>query len=283
MARLLPYDAYYENSRGEVLRLDRLPFVLRSGDIFDAEWRFTKGIRPLGEGGRLLAAKRSDKEKSFTVSIAADTANQLSAHLERMSAIFDCDVAALQAGRLWINGQYMTCWCSARVKELSCDFVTNASVRVVVHPETPVWCREVSCRIAQNKSNGGHSYPYSYPYRYGDSRSAARIVNSHFAPCPMRITFHGPAQEPAVYINGGRVGVNISLAEDESAVIDQRSGEVYMVNRSGEKTNCFDARTKNGLVFRYAPSGESIVVLDNGTDADIVLIEQRSEPTWTLN
>lgn len=283
MARILPYDAYYENSRGEVLRLDTLPYVMNSGNLFDADWKFTKGIRPLGEGGRLLAAKRSDGVKTMTVNVVANTSERLSKYLERMAEVFDYDVVSLSPGRLWINGQYMTCWCSARVKELSCDFVTNASVKVSVHPETPVWCREVSCSLAQKSNVEGHKYSYSYPYRYGSGRPSARIVNTHFAPCPMRITFHGPAESPAVYINGGRVGINISLTDGESAVIDQMSGEVYKTDAAGVRSSCFDARVRNGLAFRYAPSGESVVILDSGADVDMILIEQRSEPTWTLS
>lgn len=283
MARLLPYDAYYENSRGEIIRLDELPFVMNEGNLFDAEWNFSRAVRPLGEGGRLLAAKRADGVKSMTVNVIADTASRLSQLLERMAEVFDYDVASLKAGRLWINGQYMTCWCQARGKTLSCNFVTNASVAVSVQPETPVWCREVSCKMAQKSSIEGHRYSYSYPYRYGDSRPSARIVNSHIAPCPMRITFRGPAVNPAVYINGGRVGGNITLTDGERAVIDQMSGEVYKVTSSGEKINCFDARVKNGLVFKYAPSGESTAVSEGAADVDIILIEQRSEPLWSLS
>lgn len=283
MARLLPYNAYYENSRGDIIRLDELPFVMDTGDLFNAEWKFSKAVRPFGEGGRLLAAKRADSARTITVNVIADTAHRLSKLLERMAEVFDYDVVSLKAGRLWINGQYMTCWCQARNKELSRDFVTNASVSISVHPETPVWCREVSCKMAAEGGVEGHRYPYAYPHRYGDSRPSARIVNSHFAPSPMRIIFRGPARNPAVYINGGRVGVNITLTDGECAVIEQMSGEVYKIKPSGEKINCFDSRVRNGLAFKFAPAGESTAVAESGTDVEIILIEQRSEPSWTLS
>ncbi len=285
MSKLLPYEAYYENSRGERLNLSEPPYVMNESRLFDMKWSLSAVQRPLGEGVRLLRAKRQCEERTMTVHVLADTAQSLGQRLGEMSAIFDYDVHSLTAGKLWINGQYLSCWCSARTKTLSCDFVSNAVVTVSIYPENPVWCSERSCEIecVGEADAGGHKYSYRYPFRYGTGESGLTITNAHYAPCPMRIIFSGSAKEPAIYFNGERIGINITLDEGEKAVIDQQTREVYKVSAEGVKTNCFNDRTRNGRIFEYAPVGVSTAVPDSASEVEIILIEQRSEPLWALS
>jgi len=282
---LLPYDIYYENTAGERLVLSELPFVVTGGQLFDAKWSLNTVTRQLGEGARLLSAKRSAEEKSMTVRVAAENASELSVLLRRMSEIFDRDIGALTPGRLWVNDQYMTCWCSARQKELSCDFTASAVVTVSVLPENPVWCRERSFMMnTRNESAaGGKSYPYSYPCRYGSTVNAMSVENTACGECPVRIIFRGPAENPSVYINGDQIGVYASAEDGEYIIIDQKNREISKVMMNGERVNCFDLRIKNGLTFRGVPAGKSTVHTENAGEVELVVIEQRSEPEWTLN
>ena len=283
MSGLLPYEAYYINSKGERLTLSEPPFIMNESRLFDAKWSLSTVQRPLREGVRLLMAKRPCEERSMTVHVLADDAAQLAQRLDHMSEIFDRDTASLEAGTLWINGQYMRCWCCARTKTLSCDFVSNAIVSVSVFPETPVWCTERVCQLDQSGDGSDrHRYPYRYPYAYGSGKTGMTLNNTYCAPCPMRITFTGRAENPSIFINGERIGIDIILNEGETAVIDQMTRQVYRITASGERENCFGARSKNGMVFEYAPPGVSTVVPDCA-GVSIILIEQRSEPLWALS
>ncbi|MBE6760633.1 MAG: hypothetical protein E7554_11245 [Ruminococcaceae bacterium] len=284
MPSLLPYEIYYENSAGDVLRLDRPPFVVTSCRLFDSSWKLTRSQRPLGEGGSLLARRRPADERTMTVQAVADDSAGLAAALIRMSEVFDYDVIARTSGRLWVNGSYQCCWCSGSVKELSCDFPDRAQLTVTVCPEQPAWCTERSYRILGGDTvsdPGGHGYPYSYPYRYGTSRRSISLVNTHFAPAPMRITLYGPAQEPRVYVGDSCIGVNTPLHAGERVLIDQQNKLITRTGTDGVSFNCFGDRIKNGQTFDYAPPGSTVIDLYSETlGVDIVLVEQRSEPSW---
>lgn len=285
MSGLLPYSMYYENSRGDILRLDEPPCITTASRLFDSSWKLTRSQRPLGEGGSLLARKRPGDERTLTVQMTAGSAAGLSGAIARMADIFDYDVVNYTAGRLWVNDSYMRCWCSGRVKELSCDTVNRAEVTVTVCPEQPAWCTEKSYRIIPGGTaadSGGHGYPYSYPYRYSSSRNSLSIENSRFSASPMLITLYGPAAEPRVYVGGVCIGVNTPLLSGERVVIDQQNKLITKIGTDGSSSNCFGDRIKNGQTFAFAPPGSTPVDVYNDTlGVDIVLIEQRSEPSWS--
>jgi len=285
MPGLLPYTMYYENSRGDVLRLDEPPCIVTSCSLFDSSWKLTRAQRPLGEGGSLLARKRPGDERTMTVRLAAENSALLSAAMDRMSDIFDYDVVNYTSGRLWVNGSYLRCWCSGRARELSCDITNQAEMTVTVFPEQPAWCTETSYRIAPGSTSadsGGHSYPYSYPYRYSSTRSSVIVNNSRFSPSPMRITLYGPAAEPRVYVSGMCIGVNTPLLSGERIVIDQQNKLITKILTDGSTVNCFGDRIKNGQTFEYASPGSNPAAIYSDTlGVDIVLIEQRSEPAWS--
>lgn len=285
MPGLLPYSMYYENSRGDILRLDQPPCVTTSCNLFDSSWKLTRSQRPLGEGGSLLARKRPGDERTLTVKMTATDAAALSDAINTMADIFDYDVVNLSSGRLWVNGSYLRCWCSGRVKELSCDIINQAEVTVTVCPEQPTWCTEKLYRIVAGgvqADSDGHRYPYSYPYRYSSSRSSLNIVNDRFSPSPMRITLYGPAPEPRVYVGGTCIGVLTPLLSGERVTIDQQNKLITKTGNDGKTINCFGDRIKNGQTFQFAPPGSTPVdVYHDALGVDIVLIEQRSEPSWS--
>lgn len=285
MPDLLPYSIYYENSRGDILRLDQPPCVVTSSSLFDTFWKLTRSPRPLGEGGSLLSRKRPCDDRTMTVLMTAPTAAGLSEAISDMADIFDYDLESRSSGKLWINGSYLRCWCSGRVKELSCDIINQAKMTVTVSPETPAWCTEHSYRIVPGNAHAdpdGHAYPYRYPYRYGSSRQSLSIYNHCFSPAPMRITLYGPAAEPRVYVSGACIGVNTPLLSGERVVIDQQNRLVTKIAADGTSQSVFDDRIKNGMTFEYARPGSSAVdIYSEGLGVDVAVIEQRSEPVWT--
>ena len=77
------------------------------------------------------------------------------------------------------------------------------------------------------------------------------------------------------------MGLDVTLADGEYAVIDQTEHTIYKISAKGEKTNIFNSRLKNGNIFAYAPSGSSIMECAGELNADITVIKQRSEPQWS--
>lgn len=282
---LLPYEAYYENSAGSVLRLDRAPYVMTDSTLFNSSWSVSTAKRPMDEGERMLRAYRKCSDRRMTVEVTADSAALLSEKLSAMSELLFHDLETKKAGRLWINGRYMSCWCTSSTKKLSCDFISRATVELTVYPERPVWCAEklyrFTCEVTE--PTDGHCYMYSYPKRYGAGRRFLVINNEHYSASPMKIIFYGPADYPNIYLGSANIGINITLGFGEYAVIDQLTRDIYRVTPEGTKVNCFNERIKNGNTFTFAPPGSSTVQLGSSCGVDIVLTEQRSEPTWTLD
>lgn len=279
---MTPFTAYYENSRGERIRFDEPPVVMTGGDLFDSRWRLSTAVRPNGEGGRLLRGRRPCDERSLELALAAEDAAALAALLERLMNVTEYDIHARRAGRLWVCGQYLSCWCTASVKTLSDALPNAARVTLRVFPETPAWCteRRYSLRAGDNDDLTADRYPRRYPRRYGAGRGTTGVVNRSVAPAPLRVVFYGPAADPRVLVGSSDIGVNVTIAPGERAVVDQLTREVYTTAADGTKTNRFDSRRRSGTTFENAPPGSSPVEIMSGSYVDITLIEQRSEPLW---
>lgn len=282
---VLPYEVCYINSRGDSLRFDRPPYMMTSSTLFDTHWKTGTVQRPFYDGCQLIYRRRNADKPELTLEIASAGRLRLSGDLCRLSELLDYDLVNGTAGKLYINGQYMRCWCTANEKKLSCDFDSSATVKLTVLPETPVWFTEkhYSIPAAGTSVSSGHKYPYRYPKRYGAGRRMVIAENTHFAPAPVKIIFYGEAERPKLYLGSQCMGIDITVGAGEYAVIDQLTREVYSVSLTGQRTNRFNERDRGGGVFRYLPHGSNMLTLDSSGGADIILYELRSEPPWALN
>lgn len=276
---MLPYSIYYENTCGDTVRFDTLPFVAVSSELFDSGWSFATSPRPLGEGGRLISRRRSTNERSMTVQLAAENARALADALDRLASVSGYDLMAMSPGRLWVNGSYLRCYLVSSEKSLSPDFPGMGEMRISVLPEVPAWCTERTYHTF-TADTGGVEYPYRYPYRYGSGRSSLEIFNDTGGPCPMIIRFSGAVSNPRISVGGRTVGIDVTLGENEYAVIDQLSRLVYSVSAQGERTNCFDRRVRGGVCFEYLPAGSTRIDAPGGM-VEITVISMRSEPLWS--
>ena len=282
---LLPFEIYYVNSHNDRVYFDRVPFILTDSGLFDSRWTRGTVQRPLCGGCIVTSRRRGCEPVELTLEVTASSRVWLAERLRRLAELLDYDTALGAAGRLYINGQYLLCRCSASEKKLSCDFDTRATVRLTLLPESPLWYTEKHYRIlgVGQEPGDGLKYPYGYPKKYGAGRRMVIAENSHFLPAPVKVTFYGEAEDPKLYLGTQVIGLNVSLAAGEYAVIDQLTREIYSVSVTGERTNRFDARDRGGGVFTYLPQGSNMLTLDSGGGVDITLYERRSEPGWALN
>lgn len=282
---LLPFEIYYVNSREERVYFDRVPYIMTDSTLFDSRWTLNTVQQPLYDGCLLTSRRRSSETMELHIEVTSSSRVWLAERLRQLAELLDYDTALGASGRLYINGQYLRCWCSASEKKLSCDFDTHASVRLTVLPESPLWFTEKRYRIlgSGQEEGDGLKYPYNYPKRYGAGRRMVIAENSHFLPAPVKVTFYGEAEDPKLYLGSQCIGLGISLAAGEYAVIDQLTREVYSVSVSGEHINRFDARDRGGGVFTYLPPGSNMLTLDSAGGVDITLYERRSEPIWALS
>ena len=84
MGDVLPYSIWYENSKGDVLRMDEPPIVVQTSGLMDYQWTLTAYDRALRDGGRVIHARRPIQDKTLVLDVFADTQEAHNAALNRL-------------------------------------------------------------------------------------------------------------------------------------------------------------------------------------------------------
>lgn len=273
----------YVNSKGVTLNLDKKPYFTEKNELYDFSWSIGFASRPLYDGGTAVSRRRPNTVRELTLYVYADNDADFNAAMNALADTTAVDVEELSPGRLYVGGQYLSCYISAGEKTVSKDWPDCVKTVLSVYPQNPCWCTErtFSLSVKAEADEGGLKYARKYPYRYSFLTREATIVNDHYAPSPMIIKIFGPAENPRFSIGGAMMGVDVTLAQGEYAVIDQTERTIYKASATGEKTNIFNNRLKNGNIFTYAPEGASLIECTGELNIDVTLIRQRSEPQWS--
>ncbi len=273
----------YVNSKGNSLRLDRPPYFVEKSDLYDFSWSLGFAARPLYEGGRVVSRRRQNTVRVLTMYVYAENERDFNEAMNRLADFMTIDVEELSAGRLYIGAQYLNCFISAGEKAVVKDWPHCVKMTLSVFPQNPCWCtdRTFSFSFGTETDEGGLKYPKQYPYRYSSLSKEANIINDNYAPSPMIIKIFGPAENPRLSVGGALIGIDVTLGNREYAVIDQTERTIYKASETGERTNLFNCRLKNGKIFNYAPAGVSYVECTGELNVDITLVRQRSEPQWS--
>lgn len=284
MSEWLPYEIYYQNAKGDVIRFDTPPLILNTSTLWDVAWEVTMYNRAQQDGGKITRARRPAVQKQIILNCAADTQQEHNAALNSLANIIEYDNANNLSGRLYLNGYYVTCRLTESYKTLDREFPNSSLVNLTVQVERPAWCKETQYSYTPGSvdinSGAKSSYLAQYPYSYAPSTANVTVVNSAVAAAPMRVVFYGPAANPKIYFGDIAIGLDVTLSAGEYAVINQLTREVYKVSRDGVKTNCFNNRYKAQSIFTALPSGTHQLSASTGLTADVYVIEQRSEPLW---
>lgn len=273
----------YVNSKGVTLNLDKAPYFTEKSGLYDFTWSVGFASRPLYDGGRAVSRRRPNTVRELTLYVYGKNESDFNAAMNNLADTIAADVEELSCGRLYIGGQYLSCFITAGEKTVSKDWPFCVKMTLSVFPQNPCWCTEkkFSLSFKEEADENGLKYPKKYPYRYSFVTREANIINDHYAASPMIIKIFGPAENPRLYVGGTLMGVDVILAEGEYAVIDQTERTIYKMSSSGEKTNIFNSRLKNGNIFEYAPAGTSLIECAGELNIDVTLIKQRSEPLWS--
>ncbi len=276
-------DITYINSKGVTLELDKKPYFVEKSGLYDFSWSLGFASRPVYEGGRVVSRRRPNTVRELTLYVYADNETDFNKAMNDLADTLTTDVEELSPGRLCVGGQYLSCYASAGEKDVSKDWKFCVKMTLSFFPQNPCWCSERTFSFAFStvSDEGGLKYPRKYPYRYSSLTRNATIVNDHYAPSPMIIKIFGPAENPRFSIGGAAMGIDVTLARGEYAVIDQLERTIYKTSAEGEKTNIFNSRLKNGNIFSYAPSGVSLIECSNELNLSVTLVKQRSEPQWS--
>lgn len=281
-AGILPYTCRYENSRGEVLRLDRPPYLVQTSGLFDYQWSLTSYDRALRDGGRVTHVRRPVIDKTLVLDVFADTQAAHDAALNRLHDVLEADLCTLTPGKLWVNNRYIRCFAYTSAKTASRDWTTYTVAGLTLKVVSPAWTAEETVTLlpASEDNGGGKNYPGRYPYRYPEGRSVCRWVNETASDAPMIIRIFGACSSPSVYIGGNEYSVSGEIPAGSYAVIDQRDKRIELVAANGARTNLFGRRKKSVDNFLYAPPGQHTVSASGLFAVEVTFLTQRSEPEY---
>lgn len=260
----------YVNSKGVEVDLSSLESYLINDDgtdIRDYEWE------------SLTNSNFRRSKRNFSVSIAITAKNQKEAR-NSLCAIFDEDVVSGTPGRLYVGEYYLSVFVTASTKKLIKQSVLVLGLTVT--PVYPAWIKEVTHSFYPLKDDPIESnfltYPHTYPYTYSPNVKSLTLDVHGAGFCDHIWAVYGPATNPAIFVNGVRYQVNVTLQAHELLIVDSKALTCKVRGRYGQETNVFHLRSGN--VFNKIPSGRQSLYWDRTFAFDITLLNERSEPEW---
>lgn len=283
------HNVYYVNSQNRRFTLsgDDLTF-LDVLPLYSFKWDYTTANRPSGMGGTASGFSRFPREIALELRMRGRTREQFLSQMNSLAAVADVDALNETPGRLYVDGQYMAGFLavsgSVSSNPRNATFATQDIRFLSVEP---YWCTERIVQLYQTGDDPGtldttaKKYNLRNPYHYTRrAYTAIDLDNTHYAPAPMRFTISGPITNPAITIAGNVYQVNVAILQTERLVIDQTTHEIYKLNAAGAKTNVFNSRNKAYDIFKPLATGTSELTYSGEFDAQIAIIEQRSQLRW---
>lgn len=269
----------YVNSIGETLSFGENGIFINSNDLRDWELSYDE------EYGTVSNFRREPTEKSLPIIL--NTSDYLEAQKikNRLFEIFEKDVLLDTFGSMVINGYSLPCKIFSSKKE---DYLYKGyyitTFKLVTHTST--WVKETEF-IFKNQSNPElniesdimKQYPFGYPYGYGSNvGSIKKVINDFIVPVNFKMVIYGFADNPSIIIGDNVYKINRTIYQGESVEINSIDRTIKLI-RPSSIDNIYDDGDIEYDIFKPIPIGETLVISE-GIDFKIYLIEERSEPKW---
>ena len=288
---------YRNHTGGEfILHGDDLCFV-DPMQLHAWEWSYELSNRVTGYGGAASGFARWPRTFDLELRLRGYTHAAFLQRMDTLAGVADVDAIFGQPGRLVVTGknaagqeitQYLVCYLAVRGGQPEHPRGSNFATRTVtVLAVEPYWYTLNSYTIyagsPETGDNDGKKYNYKYGYRYGTALGGNSIINTHYAPAPVRITVFGPASTPSITIGGNVYAVTATLIAGQRLIIDptaDAASRILIVDESGQTVNAFDSRDKAHDIFAPVQPGENPVIYSGDFDMILSLVQQRSELQW---
>lgn len=280
-------DKVYYYNRNGVLRLtigeDPYHMLKGTGEFKDNQWEYEQQF------GNYRNFRRSKSAYPFSIIIKS----KLDADFDALCDIFSEDVIAGAPGYFLINGWKLECyvvkaqhsWYSGK------DYVVSFEALAV----DSTWTRSETKPYNGNAGGGdgsdldlGRDYSYAEGvlgrgYNYGYS-----VTDNHYAVIELtgsdngyEVLIYGPQVNPAIYLNGYPIQVNINLLAGETLriVSNGRIKTIKKYSSTGIESDAFVYRDKEHTPF--ISLGQRTELTFGQIKFDFTSIERRSEPSWT--
>ena len=122
--------------------------------------------------------------------------------------------------------------------------------------------RETPITIKQ--SEVGKSYPYKYPYNYGDTTATNNVItNDYLEEVPVTIVINGRITNPMVELfdeegnSYNKVQVNVDVQQGETLVINSTKRKIYKIDTTGKEVDMVTEVDPEFDTYLYAKVGTS--------------------------
>lgn len=264
----------YTNHLGEIIEFGKGNILIDSNELRNYEWQYNSYY------GKISGFKKKARTLSISVLVYGDEAN---ATADRIYEVLEKDVISGEHGKISINNYYCYGYIygSDKVNYLK-DGILKFDLKIAT--DNDWWIREsvFQYRPIEEVEGDWLTYPHVYPYTYKRRRiSVGMIYNDSFVSQNVRIIIYGACENPSVLIGGHYYTVNCSVSATERLEIDTAEKTIYKISDSGVKTNYFRYRDTTSYIFEKVPIGVSAIqTYPSNVDADIIVLEERSEPRW---
>ena len=279
------YDIYYVNSEGQKIDFCNWPYMIYDGDILSYDWSYDSTPNYGMAGGKITSFSKSVEKKKLKISVFAQSELVYGRALDNLADYIECDIALMNPGRLYVNGNYIECYiCGINPDE----WVTGCNtldVELLIAIEYPFWLldKEYVFPVSGQISKENYKYPLKYPWRYPNRRTSGVIYQKHIKPCDFIITITGPVRNPIVKIGKLQYGFTGELRNNEYIVINSRQGFIrkYLDGVStSQYIDIYDDRTRHNDIYHKLPRGTLNVQWTGEFAFSVVVIEERSFPKW---
>jgi len=273
-------DIYYLNSKNDKIYLDRYPFkMLTDTDAFDYEWSYEQ------KNNRIRNIERALKTPSVNIVVSGNNQSEYKENLEKLIECIECDIVSGTTGRLYFGDYYLPCFFCKSKKPDKYINVKKSMITLSLVSSSASWIRDEQFEFRyaeQEEDTSGHGYPYGYDYDYAASTgytsqmSCSAIGDSDFI-----LTIYGYASNPEIAIGDNVYRLNYTIQKGEIVKLDTKEQTIMLLKSNGIIINLFAYRDLEHYIFTRIKTGEQKVYWNGKFDFDIMLKNERSEPTWT--
>lgn len=261
---------YVSATTGEVVELDGpITFSGIASDVRAKQWGYDL------QGRSITNVRRAAQEGKMEIVTTL-------AEADRMSLIFDADVASRQPGSMESDGWHQRCYMvsdkpvsiSGNRAKLDCGVVLLDGA----------WRKGDTyvMRAASGDSRGTKVYPYTYSYTYSSEIGGLYLEVPGVLPAPFRFVFYGPAVNPSVRIGNNLYQYNIAVPAGGHLIVDTIPRSVVtLVDPIGVRTNEFDCAERGSgegcgmYAFEHLPPGTVAVTWSDMFGFDLTVWHER--------
>lgn len=260
--------------------------MVTGGTLFDHAYDSVE------EDNNILEFERGIIDKQLSIDITGTSRKNLNTAIDLLEEVTEKDIQLMKPGRLYVGESYLKCWLIGSEKSRWISDLESIGNKLTIRTDYPYWITEK--RFSYRKSSGEVAgsehleYPHDFPYDYARGTNTGRLYNEHYTDSGFKMIIYGPCINPIIRISEHVYEVKTTINEGEYVIIDSSSRyakdrKIVKIKVDGTEEDIFNSRNKDSDIWKKIPPGEHTVLTDGNFGFEIILLNERSGPKWTLS